>query len=124
MDFQNILIVDDSATSRMIIKRCFEMAGFQDSTYFQAEDGLKAMSVLQRESIDLVVTDLNMPKMDGNTFIKKLKIIDKTKNLPVMVISSMGNEKMDSELKGEGVLGIVQKPISPEKVMEVLEGGA
>lgn len=123
MDFQHILIVDDSATSRMIIKRCFQMAGFQDSEYSEAEDGLKAMSVLQKESIDLIVTDLNMPKMDGNTFIKKLQIIDKTKNLPVMVISSMGNDKMDADLKGEGVLGIIKKPISPEKVMEILEGG-
>lgn len=123
MDFQHILIVDDSATSRMIIKRCFQMAGFQDSEYSEAEDGLKAMSVLQKESIDLIVTDLNMPKMDGNTFIKKLQVIDKTKNLPVMVISSMGNEKMDTELKGEGVLGIIKKPISPEKVIEVVEGG-
>lgn len=124
MDFQHILIVDDSATSRMIIKRCFQMAGFQESTYHEAEDGLKAMSVLQNETVDLVVTDLNMPKMDGNTFIKKLKIIDKTQDLPIMVISSMGNDKMDEELKGEGVLGIIQKPISPEKVIEVLEGGS
>lgn len=123
MDFQHILIVDDSATSRMIIKRCFQMAGYQDSNYYEAEDGLKAMSILQKEKVELVVTDLNMPKMDGNTFIKKLKIIDKTKDLPVMVISSMGNDKMDQELQGEGVIGIIQKPISPEKVMEVLEGG-
>ncbi len=123
MEFQHILIVDDSATSRMIIKRCFQMAGFQESDYSEAEDGLKAMSVLQKEEIDLVVTDLNMPKMDGNTFIKKLRIIEKTKEMPVMVISSMGNDKMDKELRGEGVLGIIQKPISPEKVMEVLEGG-
>jgi CheY-like chemotaxis protein len=100
------------------------MAGFQESTYHEAEDGLKAMSVLQNETVDLVVTDLNMPKMDGNTFIKKLKIIDKTQDLPIMVISSMGNDKMDEELKGEGVLGIIQKPISPEKVIEVLEGGS
>ena len=123
MDYQHILIVDDSATSRMIIKRCFQMAGFQESDFYEAEDGLKAMSVLQNESMDLVVTDLNMPKMDGTTFIKKLRIIEKTKELPVMVISSMGNEKMDEELKGEGVLGIIQKPISPEKIMEILEGG-
>ncbi|MFP4178797.1 MAG: response regulator [Spirochaetaceae bacterium] len=123
MEFQHILIVDDSATSRMIIKRCFQMAGYQDSNYYEAEDGLKAMSILQKEKVELVVTDLNMPKMDGNTFIKKLRIIDKTKDLPVMVISSMGNDMMDQELKGEGVIGIIQKPISPEKVMEVLEGG-
>ncbi|MFP4490282.1 MAG: response regulator [Spirochaetaceae bacterium] len=123
MEFQHILIVDDSATSRMIIKRCFQMAGYQDSNYYEAEDGLKAMSILQKEKVELVVTDLNMPKMDGNTFIKKLRIIDKTKDLPVMVISSMGNDMMDKELKGEGVIGIIQKPISPEKVMEVLEGG-
>lgn len=122
MEYNVILLVDDSATSRMIIKRCFQMSGFQDSSFLEAEDGLKAMSYLKREHVDLVVTDLNMPKMDGNTFIKKIKLLEETRELPVVVISSMGNEQMEQDLKSEGVLGIIHKPISPEKVTEVFGG--
>lgn len=120
MELETIMIVDDSATSRMIIKRCFQMAGYQDCTFIEAEDGLKAMSELNRKEVDIVVTDLNMPKMDGNTFIKKLRLIEKTKKLPVLVISSMGSEQLEHELSQSGVLGIIRKPMTPEKVIEVL----
>ncbi len=122
MEYQVVLLVDDSATSRMIIKRCFEMSGFQDSTFLEAEDGLRALSFLKREKVDLVVTDLNMPKMDGHTFIKKIKLLEETKTLPVVVISSMGNEQMERDLQSVGVMGIIHKPISPEKVIEVFGG--
>jgi CheY-like chemotaxis protein len=122
MEYKVILLVDDSATSRMIIKRCFEMSGFQDSSFLEAEDGLRAMSYLKRERVDLIVTDLNMPKMDGSTFIKKLKLLEETRELPVVVISSMGNEQMEKELQEENVMGIIHKPISPEKVIEVFGG--
>lgn len=120
MKLDKIMIVDDSATSRMIIKRCFQMAGYQDSTFIEAEDGLKALSNLNRSTVDLVVTDLNMPKMDGATFIKKLRLIDKTKQLPVLIVSSMGNERLELELEGKDVMGILRKPMTPEKVTNVL----
>ena len=120
MKLGKIMIVDDSATSRMIIKRCFQMAGYQDSTFIEAEDGLKALSNLNRNSVDLVVTDLNMPKMDGATFIKKLRLIDKTKQLPVLIVSSMGNERLETELRDKDVMGILRKPLTPEKVTDVL----
>ena len=89
MKYNRILIVDDSATSRMIIKRCFEMAGFGEGDFFEAEDGLKAMSFLQDNDVDLIITDLKMPKMDGNTFIKKIRIQEKTKNVNLIVIYIM-----------------------------------
>ena len=120
MKLGKIMIVDDSATSRMIIKRCFQMAGYQDSTFIEAEDGLKALSNLNRNTVDLVVTDLNMPKMDGATFIKKLRLIDKTKQLPVLIVSSMGNERLETELRDKDVMGILRKPLTPEKVTDVL----
>jgi|SRR6056297_997073 len=120
MKLDKIMIVDDSATSRMIIKRCFQMAGYQDSTFIEAEDGLKALSNLNRNAVDLVVTDLNMPKMDGATFIKKLRLVDKTKQLPVLIVSSMGNERLETELEDKDVMGILRKPMTPEKVTDVL----
>jgi CheY-like chemotaxis protein len=119
MEIKEVLIVDDSATSRMIIKRCFDIAGFHDITYYEAEDGVKAMSFLDKNTVDLVLTDLKMPKMDGNTFLKKMRAKDETKELPVIVISSMGNDVLESQLLEAGVMAIIRKPLSPAKVLEV-----
>ena len=121
MEYKTILIVDDSATSRMITKRCLDMAGFSETSYFEAEDGLVAMDILRDKAVDLILTDLNMPKMDGATFIKKLKIHKATREIPVVVISSMGNEALDEQLRKDGVEAVIRKPISPAKILESLE---
>ncbi|MAG14047.1 MAG: response regulator [Spirochaetales bacterium] len=120
MDFERILIVDDSETSRLIIRRCFEIAGYDNSTYLEAEDGLRAVSILQEQPVDLILSDLRMPRMDGNTLIKKLKMRETTKGIPVVVISSVGNDRNDEELYQEGVKAIIRKPISPKKVAHAL----
>ena len=73
MDIQKILIVDDSSTSRMIVRRCYEIAGLRKSKFFEVEDALKAISFLNETAVDLILTDLKMPKMDGSIFIKKRK---------------------------------------------------
>lgn len=117
----SVLIVDDSATSRMITKRCFMMAGYQDLTFHEAEDGLKAITFLGSEAVDLVVTDLRMPKMDGKTFIRKLKMSPKTAGLPIVVLSSMGNEQLESELGNEKLTAVIRKPLSPAKLADALE---
>lgn len=117
MQFESILIVDDSATSRMIIKRCFEIAGYLECSYYEAEDGMMAISFLENNRVDLIVTDLRMPKMDGTTFIKKLKVYDFSRNIPIIVVSSIKSEPLTIQLLEEGVMGIIKKPISPEKVI-------
>ena len=120
MQYKKILIVDDSATSRMIMRRCFEIAGFRDSQYYEAENGLEAISFLQDHIVDLILSDLKMPKMDGTTLIKKLKTMDATRCIPVVVISSMGDDVLESQLYETGVKGVIRKPLSPEKVMATL----
>lgn len=121
MKYQKVLIADDSATSRMIIKRCIEMAGFFDIDYLEAEDGLQGLTILDEEKVDLIITDLKMPKMDGKTFIRKLKSNDDTKDIPVVVISSLDNSVLKERLKREGVLVIIGKPLSPAKVLDFME---
>ena len=120
MEYEKILIVDDSATSRMIIKRCFEIAGYTDCQYDEAGDGLEAASYLMNHKVDLILSDLRMPKMDGNAFIRKLKVRDATKDIPIVVISSMGNGISESQLLEAGVKAVIRKPISPEKVLNAL----
>ncbi len=120
MGYSKILLVDDSSTSRMIIKRCFEMAGYFDCEFIEAGDGLAGLSALNEVSVDLIVSDLKMPRMDGNTFIKKLKRRDKTSGIPVVVISSIGNEYEKEKLKEMGVMGVIDKPVSPEKLIDAI----
>ena len=120
--YSKILIVDDSNTSRMIIKRCFQMAGAGDIQFVEAEDGIDALSILEKEKVDLVVSDIKMPKMDGTTFIKKLRSHPDTRDVKVLVISSLGNEALEEELSAFSIEGILKKPISPEKVGEFLGG--
>ena len=120
MELNQVLIVDDSKTSRMITKHCFEIAVYYDTKFFEAEDGLRAVSFLEENKVDLVLSDLNMPRMDGATFIRKLKSKEKTRAIPVFVISSMGNDLTEQQLREQGVQAVIRKPINPEKVIEAL----
>lgn len=121
MKYKKILITDDSATSRMIVKRCIEMAGFFDIDYLEAEDGLHGLTILDTEKVDLIITDLKMPKMDGKTFIRKLKSSEDKKDIPIVVVSSLDNSILEERLKREGVLFVISKPLNPAKVLEFME---
>ena len=118
---RRILLVDDSSTSRMITKRCFEMAVDPDVEFLEAPDGAEALTVLEENEVDLVVTDINMPKMDGVTFVWKVRMHKATANLPVIVLSSMKNDRLKSALQGLGVEIFIQKPISHAKIAEYVE---
>lgn len=117
---RTILIVDDSETSRMIIRKCFTMTGDEDATFIEASDGIHALSTLANLTVDLVVTDLNMPRMDGITLVRKLRKGERTRNLPVVVISSMGNDHLDQELRELAVTAIIRKPLTPAKVRQAI----
>jgi len=126
--YRSILIVDDSETSRMIIKKCFSMTVSEDSTFLESEDGIRALAVLATTEVDLVVTDLNMPRMDGLTLLRKLRKGERTRELPVIVISSMGNDQLEQELQNLGVTAVIRKPLTPAKMLAAVgspdnEGG-
>lgn len=109
-----VLIVDDSPTSRMIIQRCIEMAGIEVPRYTQAENGLEALGLLKRQAEPaapppsapaaglVVVTDINMPKMDGATFLRLLKSDPAIAGVPVIVVSSIASSDEDAEYLGLG----------------------
>ncbi|GAB1483920.1 response regulator [Treponema sp.] len=126
LEYRGVLIVDDSATSRMIIQRCLEMAGVRTASYFQAENGLDALAILRSlpdpADIDLVITDLNMPKMDGRAFARQLKADPKFNPMKVLVASSIADGDAEAELLGLGILAVVKKPVSPAKLLDVLGG--
>ena len=100
---KKIVVVDDSATARMIIKKCLEIAGFQNATFFEAEHGREALRLLKTNEIDLMVSDFNMPIMDGG------------------VLTSAGNPAREKELKDLGAFTVLSKPISPAIISQELE---
>jgi len=113
-----IIIVDDSTTARMVVRRCLEIVGFGDATFLEAANGKEALTILKQESVDLVVTDLNMPVMDGETLLKWVKGGPKTHDIPVVMISSAGNVAKEKQVLDMGAHAVLGKPVSPEILRE------
>jgi len=121
MSVGEILIVDYSSTSRMIIQRCIEMAGIQSSGYRFAENGLDALAVLRAGGVGVIVTDINMPKMDGQTFLRMLKSEPRTSGIPVIIVSSIAEDGNTGPALKEA-LAVVKKPVSPAKMAAAFGG--
>jgi len=119
---RQIMIVDDSATSRMFVKRCLEMAftGQNETEYTEAGNGKEALAKLKEFPADLVLLDLNMPIMDGATFLRWLRSSPKTNHIPVVVITSVDNAANREELLNLGATKVLSKPVAPSKLMPVL----
>ncbi len=116
-----IVIADDSATARMFIKRCLEIIGLADAEMLEAENGREALTLVKEKPTDLLLTDLNMPVMDGATLLKWIKGSPKLIDLPVLVITSAGNSAKEAELCSLGAFGVLNKPVSPAVLMEALK---
>ena len=91
--FKNILIVDDSTTARMFIKRCLEMGGFEEAEFFEASNGVEALQHLNLKKIDLILTDLNMPKIDGEQMIDIVKVYDLQFKVIVASVCPLNEQK-------------------------------
>ncbi len=116
-----IVIADDSATARMFIRRCLEIIGLGEATLVEAENGREALSLLKEEDTDLLLTDLNMPVMDGATLLKWVKSSPRLHDIPVLVITSAGNPAKEQELTALGAFGVLNKPVSPSVLMAALQ---
>ena len=117
---KNVLLVDDSSTMRKIIGRSLRQAGIAFDNIFEAGDGLEALEVLEKEQVDIVLSDINMPNMDGIAFLREKSSRDAIKDIPVLMISTETGEDIIGEAKSLGALGAIKKPFTPDKVNEVL----
>ena len=117
---KRIIIADDSATARMFIRRCLVIIGFEDGAIVEAPDGKEALERVKEEPTDLLVTDLNMPVMDGQSLLRRMKANPKLNGIPVLVITSAGNPAKEAELMELGALAVLNKPVSPANLMDVL----
>jgi two-component system chemotaxis response regulator CheY len=113
---KNILIVDDSKTVRNLVAFIMKKEGFKVTT---AEDGLDGLEKLYAsDTIDLIISDVNMPRMDGFTFIKSVRDQDAYKDIPIIVLSTEGQEKDIQMGLGLGANLYMVKPAQPDKMVK------
>lgn len=117
---RRVIIADDSALARMFLRRCLEISGLSEAEFVEVGDGLEALEVLKKDRIDLVVTDLTMPNMTGLELVRSIDSNPDIDALPILVVTSSGNEEQRKELLDLGASAILSKPISPPVVSEAL----
>lgn len=122
-----VLIVDDSSVMRKIVERSLRQAGLDLDEVREASNGAEALVEVQKGALDLILSDINMPAMDGLEFLKSLASVESAKGVPVVMITTEGSEARVVEALSVGAKGYIRKPFTPEQVKErvaPLLGGA
>lgn len=114
----SILTVDDSRTIREMVSFTLKSAGYD---VCEAEDGVKALEVLGSKCPDLIITDVNMPNMDGLTLVRKIRELPQFKNTPVLVLTTEFTDDKKQEGRSAGATGWIVKPFDPEKLLQVVQ---
>lgn len=109
-----VMIVDDSSTMRAVIKKAIKASGFNVDDFYEAGDGKVALDLLQSEWLDLIITDYNMPNMNGMELLERVKQDDTFSSIPVIFISTEGSEKRIKEFMTKGATDYIKKPFTPE----------
>ena len=117
----SVLIVDDSPAMRAFIKRVIYMSGFNVGSCMEACDGEEALVALRRSWVDIVLTDINMPRMSGEELVRKMHQDELLKEIPIIVVSTDSTEARMETMKSLGAKGYVTKPFYPEKLRFELE---
>jgi two-component system chemotaxis response regulator CheY len=115
-----VLVVDDSSSIRAIIKKIIRVSGFDVGTFLEASDGNEALAIMETSRVDLVLTDINMPNMNGLDLIARIKENSALASIPVVVVSTEGSEKKMVEAMSLGAVGYVKKPFVPEEIKQTL----
>lgn len=113
---KQILAVDDSKTMRDMVTFTLSNAGFAVSC---AEDGVAALALLKQKQVDLIITDLNMPNMDGLSLIRNLRADPRFRATPILMLTTEGDSEKKAQGKGAGATGWLVKPFNPEKLVEL-----
>lgn len=116
----NILIVDDSSTVRAIIEKTLRLSGLEIGNILHAGNGKDALEVLRNNWVDLVLTDINMPIMNGVELINKMNQDELLKTIPIAIVSTEGSQTRVEELKSKGVKAYLRKPFTPESLKKLV----
>ena len=111
------LIVDDSASMRQLVSFTVKDAGYD---VLVAENGKDALAKLGGSKVDVVITDLNMPEMDGITLIRQLRGMDEYKFVPIVMLTTEAQEAKKQEGRAAGASGWIVKPFVPDRLLEVV----
>lgn len=114
----SVLIVDDSSVMRKIIERSLRQAGLELEKVIEADNGADALTMVAANPIDLIFSDVNMPKMDGLEFLRQVQGIEKAKGIPILMITTEGSEQKVVEAITLGAKGYIRKPFSADQVRE------
>jgi two-component system chemotaxis response regulator CheY len=113
-----VLIVDDSSVMRTIVERALRSAGLELSEVLEATNGAEGLIAVEKGGLDLILSDINMPVMDGLEFLRNLRTIAAAKGVPVVMISTEGSEAHVVEALSLGARGYLRKPFTPEQLKE------
>lgn len=113
-----IMTVDDSASIRQMVSFTLKQAGYQ---VLEAADGRDALSKLNNSGVHMVLTDLNMPNMDGIELIRRLRAIPSCKFIPIVMLTTESQAEKKQEGKTAGATGWIVKPFKPEQLMAVVK---
>lgn len=112
------LIVDDSSVMRKIVERSLRQAGLDPLVVHEAGSGADALEVLRAVTVDLILSDINMPSMDGLEFLRQVRSQDLAKGVPVVMITTESSEAHVKEAIQVGAQGYIRKPFTAEQVKE------
>ncbi len=116
-----ILIVDDSPAMRSFIRRVVKLSGMEVEQFFEAGNGEEALSQLAANPVDAVLTDINMPVMDGEEFVRRMRAEGPFQDTPVIVISTDATSHRIQTMQSLGAVGYLQKPFGPEQLRNELD---
>jgi len=115
---KTVITVDDSMSIRETVKMILVSAGYQVLT---AEDGVKGLQVAQLQKADLILSDLNMPNMDGISLIGKLRALPQYRFTPILMLTTESQEEKKVAGKKAGATGWIVKPFDPARILAVVQ---
>jgi len=110
----NVLIVDDSSTMRKIVQRNLKQTGLDLGEIFQAGDGQEGLAILNQETVSLVLSDWNMPNMDGLGMVEAIRANEAWSHIQIIMITTEGGEAKVQEAVAAGANGYVKKPFTAD----------
>jgi len=110
------LIVDDSPVMRKIVERALRQAGISIGQVIEAGNGSQALDILRQQTVDLVLSDINMPVMDGLELVRRLRTVENARGVPVLMITTEGSESLVAEAIACGARGYIRKPFTPDQM--------
>ena len=118
----DVLIVDDSAAIRKILQRVLRQTDLPLGEIHEAGDGTQAVDILKNRSFGLILSDINMPIMDGLQLLARIKEMEHLRNVPVVMITTEGGQGKVMEAVQLGAAGYVRKPFTADQIKEKLRG--